>query len=662
MPAEVAAAESGRLTAPSREAASATAFELVGTYFADAPTWELEHRRQVAAGDPELEDLAEAIRIRVALAAARRLEGLLRQIADRLTFRYGGVVEETTGAVRGRLDVPRYLRTRGRGEAPRRYPVRVLRRHHLTPENVLAMYAAGWVVHEIGNLRIGVLPEGSPEMRETIERRASLQRSLNHPVLAPAAQEAGKVWRRGGLGELLDGTIARLDGGHVAGPEPYRELVEWVEGFQPSADSAGQEIEWAVYDPRFDPKLFEIWMLHRIAAAITRVLGAPAGRRPLWERGRDATYTWKLGGSSLRLHFQMALSGLALPRWRWADTDADFDGVPDVTAVVSAPGDAGCSALFDAKLRQRKGDPTEEIYKLLGYFHNRGDDDRPYGAIVAYSPGEMRIRELEAEGGGRVVSIGVDPARGDADDPAFDAIAALLVGLFDSADPGARAFAAGGAEGEEALALIQERVVEALLDRARALPPDSLDPFRRLLEAQLPTLWGQLEDDLQTMLVSAEYFGATAPDGADHSGSLLGLCAACERLLCAGEGPLARLAAGLPEHVRSPVTLGGAVLLKKAEKPKGEAGRAIRAFLETETSFDLDALFALSSDFFRLNDHRRAAAHTEVIGRERWQQCQGLVLGRGDQEGEGLLSRLINCQRPSSSQANRSSQSFRTSA
>jgi hypothetical protein len=179
-------------------------------------------------------------------------------------------------------------------------------------------------------------------------------------------------------------------------------------------------------------------MLHQIAAAVTRVLGPPAERRPLWQRGTAPTYAWKIGGASLALHYHLSLSSLSASRWHWADSDEDLRGIPDVTAVVSAPGAPARAALIDAKLRQRERDPVEEIYKLLGYFHNQGGEAPPVGAIVAYSPAEMRSRELRDDGDGRVLSIGVDPARGDGDAAAFDAIAELLVDLLDEADPGAQ--------------------------------------------------------------------------------------------------------------------------------------------------------------------------------------------------------------------------------
>ena len=94
---------------------------------------------------------------------------------------------------------------------------------------------------------------------------------------------------------------------------------------------------------------------------------------------------------------------------------------------------------------------------------------------------------------------------------------------------------------------MQEKAVTDLLLRAQALPTGSLDPYRHLLRSQLPTVWDRLDEDIKTILVTAEYFGATAPEGADLSGPLLGLSAACERLLCGAGQLLDRLARAHPE-------------------------------------------------------------------------------------------------------------------
>ncbi len=638
----------GRLSSSARSAATATALDLLGTYFADAPTWQLEHGAQLApTEDLALADLAEAIRLRVGLSAARRLDVLLHRVAQRLSFRYERVADETIGAVRGRLDVPRYIQSRAKRDVPRRYPVRVLERRHRTPENVLAMYAAGWVRHELANVRTDILPPRSPERRELVERTASLTRTLNHPVLAEAAIAASETWRNGRLDDLLEEVHGRLDGGHVAGPEPYRELAAWVEGFDPSAVGAGTSVEWAFYDARFDPKLFEIWLMHRLAAALSRKLGLASAQRPLWERNAAATYTWKLGAASVRLHFQLALSGLSQPVWIRESGDP-FDGIPDLTVVLAAPGSKSAEVLVDAKLRQRDTSPTEEIYKLLGYFQNRGTASAPCGAIVYYAPEGQVIDRLTAADGGAVLSLGVDPHRGDADDVAFDALAEMIVRILDDLDPAARVAGSGlgDAPSDADLAQVQEKAVSDLLLRAQSLPTGSLDPYSVMLQAQIPKIWDRLDADLKTILTTAEYFGATAPEGADLSGPLLGLSAACERLLC-GEGQvLSRLAAAEPDHVRSPTTLGTAFLLKKARRPREARDEAVRAFIDADVSVDGAALLAMAGALLDLNGHRRAAAHTEVVLRDRWRVGRGLVLGSGDSATPGLLARLVEAMDP----------------
>lgn len=632
----------GRLSATARSTATATALELLGTYFADAPTWKLEHREQLAPGDTALEDLAEAIRIRVALAAARRLDVLLHRISERLSFRYSRIADETIGAVRGRLDVPRYIATRARRDVPRRYPVRVLERRHLTPENVLAMYAAGWVAHELRNLRSDILPAGAPERLELAERMGSLTRTLNHPVLADAASAANEVWRAGGLDRLLDQVWGRIEGGHLAGSEPYEALVEWVTHFNPAATAAGTLIEWSFYDDRFDPKLFEIWLLHRLADALRRRLGSEPQRRPLWDRGATATYAWKLGSASIRLQFQLALSGLSEPVWQRTGGRRPLDGVPDVTAIMTAPLGGDAVALIDAKLRQRDVSPTDEIYKLLGYFHNRGQARGPYGAIVYYAPENCVIDEFRTAGGGLVLALGVDPAREADDDIAFDALADALLAALDDLDPSARSEAGAAEPGsEEHIARVQEKAVTDLLLRAQALPTGSLEPYAHLLRSQLPTVWDRLDEDIKTILVTAEYFGATAPEGADLSGPLLGLSAACERLLCGTGQLLDRLARAHPQYVRSPVTLGSALLLKRASKPRVPDEHAVRSFIDNDPGTDSIALMAMAGEILDLNDHRRAAAHTEVVLRERWQMGHAIVLGSGDSATPGLLPRLV---------------------
>ncbi|HMO00358.1 MAG TPA: hypothetical protein PKD59_13175 [Miltoncostaeaceae bacterium] len=636
----------GQLSPESRRAATQAAVRLLGTYFADAPTWDLEHRGEVATGSAHEDELAQALRLRVALAAARHLDGLLREIAADLSFRYRRTPDETVGMVRGRLDVQRYLRAQGKREAPRRYPVNVVERSHATPENALALYATGWVLRELDIGDAIALPPGAPELRELRERRASLARSLHHPVLSEARQAAEGVWNRGGLNGLLDSVEARVEGGRLSRPEPYAHLAAWVRQFDPRALPEADDVEWSFYDERFDTKLFEIWMLDRLERALRPTLGEPIVR-PLWERGATPTFLWKQGLATVALHFQRGLSGgSAGTEWQRLDPPGPFEGVPDITVVVSTARSGESLAYVDAKLRQRDAHPTEELYKLLGYFDNTSSKAARRGAIVYYKPGGLAIETFQDKQPGpqqgRMLAIGVEPGSSD-HEAGFAQAGQLVQAMMSASDPEAFTGPASAAVPDEAqVAAIQEKAVADLQLRANTLVPGTLTPYRQMLSSTIPATWPQLDEDLRTILVTAEYFGAAAPEGADLSGPLLGLSAACERLLCGPGSLFTRVASQAAGILRTPVTLGTAAMcLKWCQKPLDADQRTIQALVHGEPDIDFRALIDLRSDLFTLNDYRKVAAHIELVSQGDYRDGRALILGSGDQAMPGLLARLV---------------------
>lgn len=636
----------GELSLASRRAATRAALRLLGTYFADAPTWDLEHRGDIDTGASDEDDLARALRLRVALAAARHLDRLLHEIAADLSFRYRRAPDETVGLVRGRLDTQRYLRSQGKREVPRRYPVTVVTRSHATPENALALYATGSILRELDIGDALALPPGAPELRELRERRASLARTLHHPVLAEARALAESVWNRGGRDELLDAVESRVDGAHLSRPEPYAELAAWVRRFDPSAIPESAAVEWSFYDERFDTKLFEIWILDRLEHALRPRLGAPVAR-PLWDRGANPTFLWKQGAATVALHFQRGLGGDAGTEWRRLEPPGPLDGVPDVTAVVTTARSGTSLAYIDAKLRQRDSHPTEELYKLLGYFDNTGSRAARRGAIVYYRPDGLVMETFEdtqpAPGRGRMLAIGVDPATPE-HAGGFAQMANLIHEMLNASDPAAFATPATSEPlDEEQVAAIQEKAVADLQVQASTLVPGTLAPYRQMLQATIPATWPKLDEDLRTILVTAEYFGATAPEGADLSGPLLGLSAACERLLCGPGSVLSEIADRAGGLLRRPVTLGTAAMcLKWARKPRDADQETIEALLRDQPGIDLDALLAAGKDLFDLNDYRKAAAHIDLVSASDYRDGRALILGSGDQATPGLLARLVS--------------------
>ncbi len=141
---------------------------------------------------------------------------------------------------------------------------------------------------------------------------------------------------------------------------------------------------------------------------------------------------------------------------------------------------------------------------------------------------------------------------------------------------------AATAEGvEETVAAVrQEAAVQAMLQTAANLPAPSLDPVRKSTAANLHEVWELLGEDAATMVVTAEYFGQTAPADADHSGPLLGLAAACERVLY--EVFFNEVSRRDPYLFQESQTLGGLIrcLVDATRRhPRTAAGSALAAYL-----------------------------------------------------------------------------------
>jgi len=639
---------SGHFNLQSREAATRRALPLLATYFAAAPSWTLSLQPQVGTADLELDELSSFVRLRVALAAAREFDSLLRQLEGRASFQYARVAEDSIGVLRGQLDTSRYMRTRLRPESPRRYPVQIIHRRYATPENALAAYGTLWLVRELVQAPVHLIPPEAPERREILERQAALARVLRQPILAQASEIARDVRRRRALATLLDSVEARIEGGYIAASDTYRSVVGWMRRFDPErAAPVPGVVEWAFYDDRFDTKLFEIWSLSLLIDALEARLGPPtSGVRPLYERSGRPLCVWNLGAARILVLFQAGLSRLGVGdvRWRFAEPQAaPLGGIPDLAIVVDRVGAGRALILVDPKLRERSRAPTEEIYKLLGYFGNLPGSLRPLAAIVFYSPGVPRAYRLNDDKEGQLFAIGVDPA----DEPSaailFQRLGELVVSASSLSEKTVArlrgATSLSGDEQEESIAATrQDAAAEAMLLAAQSLPAGSLSPVRKTTAANLREIWELLGEDTATMIVTAEYFGQNAPADADHSGPLLGLAAACERVLydVLFEEVL-KTYAHLFEESQTLGTLIRALWDALRPSPRYADGQAVATYLG-ELGPDTLRLRQIAGDLRKLNvEYRIPAAHREVVSQGLWVAGRSFILT----PHLGLLPRML---------------------
>jgi hypothetical protein len=323
--------------------------------------------------------------------------------------------------------------------------------------------------------------------------------------------------------------------------------------------------------------------------------------------------------------------------------ESPLRGIPDLAIVVERIGEPPAVILVDPKLRERDSAPSEEIYKLLGYFENLRRDLRPSGAIIFYSPQGPRVFKLENDEDAQLLAVGVDPADLAAATISFQRLGELVINAAHLSEAVVNQLReqsmAIGEKGQEIVAAAkQHAAVEAMLKAIGQLPPGSLDPVRKTTAANLFEVWELLSVEVSTMVVSAEYFGQNAPRDADHSGPLLGLAAACERVLydLFYEG----VVQDNLDLFEESQTLGSLIYFlhdAMRESPLTGEGMVVANAL-VALGADFDPLETLVSDLDKLNvDYRIPAAHRDLVPQSLWVAGRARILD----PHTGLLSRMV---------------------
>lgn len=418
---ELGRASGGHFNKAARVEAIGAALPLLGTYFVSGST-ALEdqaglQRSNAIPPDEDIADLLAALQLRTAIAAAEKLLAIIDRIALGPNFRYRTEREESVGVIRGRLDVLRYSRESGRTTDVLRYPILVTNRSSATAENVLAAAAAMWLINRLASTDIaGVAKISSPETKRAESQIRALEKALQSPTFR-ACREAATTTVRRGLSDSAMHVQRRVDAGHVPADSPYADLVEWVlDCLAGEPAAAPGDLDWSFYGEAFDTKLFEIWCLTRIAQLVPDGDDGPPPRPNLMLRKNQPVYSWTFAGGTIHLHFQNSLTTISkiAPRWTTRPGGGKkISGIPDIVLTATPASGNPLNIVIDPKLRQRPGEPTDELYKIIGYFGNYALDGSGKGAVLYYSASSKSLtsEKYESDDGGELFSIELDPSR-----------------------------------------------------------------------------------------------------------------------------------------------------------------------------------------------------------------------------------------------------------
>lgn len=190
---------------------------------------------------------------------------------------------------------------------------------------------------------------------------------------------------------------------------------------------------------------------------------------------------------------------------------------------------------------------------------------------------------------------------------------------------------------EAAASVVQAAAVRTLIadgEVVRLTQPAAMVATENNLRRLLADRWQSLGDDVQKMLITAEYFGDQVPAGFDHSGPVLGLFAACERLT---RDRLFRPSHEILGDEYRRVTFGEAAdTLRRLPRWRDGKIETLRRWAARQPGIDIEALGRCGKAMLAVNKWRIAAAHAVLVDKETWDKTHTIVLERQ----HGLLVQL----------------------
>lgn len=641
------AARGGSLSPSGRKAAIGHALPLVGRYFqSQGSPSSLRGADSIGRGDEPLSSdarLIAGLRLRAALATSDRLLSVLEEIGRRPTFRYSLAQAESVGQLQGTLDIARYVMRSPIGEGPPAYPAIDVRRSSETPENVMCAYAILWLCQETTQaLDASDATAGSPESISAVDFLERFEAVLASPAFGEGRDAARSALVRGTEDQLMERVEERLRRGEVGNPEPYADLLSLLIDLRRNGPTGEAGVDqWSFYDEAFDARLFELWCLYRLGGAVSEALSVERPSVMSDWTGGGLTFRWSRPVGTVELHYQRSLTTTsdAQPRWTRPGSGKTLRGMPDF--IVTARTHAGEErvALLDAKLRQRSGPPTEELYKVLGYFNNFGLDRAARGAILYHAPQEhqpLLYTYKDAASSGVLMATALNPSNEVQVVQGLKPVADMVVGLLGlppvaSRDESSRL---GHIEG-----VIRQRLTE-LEAIAVTLSPQTLDASKKRLKAALgDPCWTNLDNDAQKMVATAEHVGFFLESDADFSGPVLGLLSPLEAILQKRVIEPAKAAHPEVPGFQRVLTLGNTLgMIKHAvEGNDGPASAALREVLDA-SQIPYPRLRAAVDVMWNLNvDYRRPAAHKATLSEQQWLDVYGEVV-----VGQALLGEVVD--------------------
>lgn len=355
--------------------------------------------------DSESDGFVKEIKSRLDLGRANAFLQLMQESELVVTTAYRHVLSRSKGAIRGKIDVPRFILGRARNEK-RGIPVILASRQITTPENLLVseVFRLCFVIAEQWKYR------GGAEAKEATRLWNGLQ---TYESTFPWNELRSKA--RPSLSELIEVVKGRLRTGQVMPGSFYQEIAllfsKYPKNLRRFEKATTPLLLLLTQSPNFEDRVFELLCLSWIISTIRKFcLDVVVNPSALYGSNKGPVATGWFGGKKLTLFYQQSANLLPIPIWIDRRTQMPFRAIPDIVLKISS-GINNSFMILDAKNRTLASE-SEVAYKLMGYKENLGIVPFISVGIFPSFSNKLRLRRFETVSGDQILLVHVPLSNG----------------------------------------------------------------------------------------------------------------------------------------------------------------------------------------------------------------------------------------------------------
>lgn len=632
----------------------------------------------------DMQDELWKIYLRILLANINEVQISIEKIEKNISFSYDEVKEKVSSGIKGRLLINEYVQNKTMIRMPREYPCEIKEKSYYTPENEYLVFIIKMIAERLESFlekatKDRIFTGNETEyvlLKDTIMYFLALLHKQPYAKIFDTIGKSNSVFDEGKLILIHN----RLSKGKIRNANTYNRVFEWFEKYMQHGFSFidTENIDILVYNDAFCNKLFELWNLYYIAETFQKSFGMQLlDKNAICPGLKD--YVFKLqtmDNSIIEIYYQKG-AGLYWddehkPNWAYVES-GNLIGIPDIS--IKYRGEKENLTIIDLKNRVReRGQNSEEIYKIIGYFSNFGDYLSAYfnneyknQAVLIFRNDETPFSEkLVSNSGERMLVISTGIAEGEVVSiRQFEEICRYILDVQGCTGTKAQAITSCNREvedyhsryeeavknGDDTLA---ENIIYDIEQRNHSIVKDmfSVGDLQDSLEQKcdelqinhFPHIWSDIDSDaIQTLAMAECLFSGLAPCvTADYAPVCLEYCRALEiQLNSSIFTPFKNSynVAQLSERNRNyeklnnnrELTLGECIyVLEKCNAPH-HATTEMYNYIKNNIK-QYQNLFALCTDSLKqINvSVRRKAAHTSLMSYDELLDARQKVLGIGN--------------------------------